>query len=100
MKGFLFGLVLVWIAFPAVADLRREREPNDPAGVAQPILPPASLGGTVGSPGDGDIYAVRLEAGQTIQADVLARGFRAGSAPLMGRKYREWTPQVLLRLSQ
>jgi len=75
------GLLLAGIAFPAVADLRREIEPNDPAGAAQPLLPPASVGGAISAPGDVDFYAVRLEAGQTLEADILARGFRAGAAP-------------------
>jgi hypothetical protein len=74
-------LLAVWIAFPASADLRREKEPDDPASAAQPVAPPASVGGTIGTPGDVDLYAIRLEAGQTIQADILARGFRATSAP-------------------
>ena len=63
------------------ADLRREAEPNQPAADAQPVAPPASVGGAVGLPGDVDLYSFRAEAGQTVKADVLARGFRAGSNP-------------------
>jgi len=81
VRRFLCGLLLAGLAFPASADLRREAEPNDSAAAAQPIVPPASVGGTIGVPGDVDRYAVRLEAGQTIQADILARGFRAGQTP-------------------
>jgi pre-peptidase/thrombospondin type 3 repeat protein len=81
VKRFLFGFLVVWIAFPAWADLRREKEPNDPTSAAQPLAPPASVGGTIGTPGDVDLYAIRLEVGQTIRADILARGFRATSAP-------------------
>jgi hypothetical protein len=61
----------------AHADLRREVEPNDPAAAAQPVVPAASVGGTIGAPGDVDIYAVAVDAGQIIKADILARGFRA-----------------------
>ena len=39
------------------------------------------MGGAIQAPGDADLYTVRLEAGQTIQADVLARGFRADQNP-------------------
>ena len=81
MKRFLFGLLLAGLAFPALADLRRETEPNDLAAAAQPLVPPASVGGKISGPGDVDRYAVRLEAGQILQADILARGFRAGAAP-------------------
>jgi hypothetical protein len=69
------------ICFPARADLRREVEPNNPSSAAQPVAPPASVGGVIAAPGDVDFYTVRLAAGQTIQADLLARGFRAGSSP-------------------
>ena len=61
----------------APADLRREAEPNDQPSEAQPIVPPVSAGGTIDAPGDFDLFAVEMEAGQTLQADVLARGFRA-----------------------
>ena len=78
-------LVILLLAASAatavLADLRREAEPNGPVPVAQPIAAPASIGGTIGAPGDVDLYAVAAEAGQTIQADVLARGFRAGNSP-------------------
>jgi hypothetical protein len=63
------------------ADLRREVEPNGDASTAMAVVPAASLGGVVGSPGDVDLYALRLEAGQTVRADIMARGFRAGTAP-------------------
>src|SRR5437867_3351208 len=66
---------------PLRADLRREVEPNDSPPVAQPVVPAASVGGTIGAPGDLDIYAVGLQAGQTVVADILARGFRAGAQP-------------------
>lgn len=66
--------------WPVLADLRKEVEPNDPATRAQPIVPAASAGGVISAPGDVDLYAVRVEAGQTLSADILARGFRAGSS--------------------
>ncbi|MCI0410353.1 MAG: PPC domain-containing protein, partial [Acidobacteria bacterium] len=81
MKRLLLSLLLAGLAFPALADLRRETEPNDLAGAAQPLVPPTSVGGRISGPGDVDRYAVRLEAGQTLQADILARGFRAGAGP-------------------
>jgi len=65
---------------PAMADLRREVEPNDPP-ASQPMTPPFSAGGVIGSPGDLDRYAVRVDSGAVIKADLLARGFRAGSQP-------------------
>src|SRR6267378_8675870 len=79
-----FGIVglAAWAAIsPLRADLRKEVEPNDSSAMAQPLLPAASVGGTIGAPGDVDVYAVGLQAGQTIGADVLARGFRAGTQP-------------------
>ena len=66
---------------PASADLRKEVEPNGVPSSAQPIAPPASLGGVIGVPGDVDLFSVRVEAGQTIKADILARGFRADNQP-------------------
>jgi hypothetical protein len=65
----------------AFADLRREREPNGDPQTAQPLLPPTSVGGRIGSPGDTDLFSLALETGETVVADVLARGFRAGSSP-------------------
>ena len=72
---------VVLLASTAVADLRKEVEPNDTAGTADPVASPASIGGRIDAPGDVDRYAVRLEAGQTVKADVLARGFRADNNP-------------------
>lgn len=74
------GLLLVFCPV-CLADLRREVEPNDLAGNAQPITPPASVGGVIAFAGDVDLYAVAASAGQTIIADVLARGFRADNNP-------------------
>jgi hypothetical protein len=73
--------ILLLGATQARADLRREVEPNGVASAAMPAAPPASLGGAIATPGDVDLFAVRLEAGQIVTADVLARGFRAGSSP-------------------
>jgi len=80
-------LPVVWILVVAAvvpasrADLRREIEPNDPSSDAQPTVPTSSIGGAIASPGDTDTYAVAAEAGQTIKADILARGFRAETGP-------------------
>jgi hypothetical protein len=68
------------LAAPVRADLRREVEPNDLGADAQPVAIPASVGGTIGVPGDVDRFAVRLEVGGILKADLLARGFRAGSS--------------------
>ena len=82
LRRVLIGSMLACgLCFPARADLRREVEPNSPASTAQPVAPPASVGGVIDPSGDVDLYAVRLQAGQTIQADILARGFRASSSP-------------------
>jgi len=76
------ALAVATAAFrPALADLRREVEPNQPAAFAQPIQPPVSLGAVIDSAADVDLFAFRAEAGQSVKADVLARGFRAGSNP-------------------
>ncbi|HYV86270.1 MAG TPA: PPC domain-containing protein [Patescibacteria group bacterium] len=65
----------------ARADLRREVEPNDLSTTAQPLLAPVSVGGLIGAPGDRDWYAVRVRPGATLDASVLARGFRADTSP-------------------
>src|SRR5207245_10882535 len=77
----IFALVACAAISPLRADLRKEVEPNDSPLAAQPLVPAASVGGTIGAPGDVDGYAVCLQAGQTIGADILARGFRAGAQP-------------------
>lgn len=74
-------LVNAALLTPAQADLRREAEPNDPIGTAQPLVLPASVGGTIGAPADADLYAVAGLAGQVLKADILARGFRASGGP-------------------
>ncbi len=63
------------------AGLLREREPDDLVVDAQPMAPPLSIGGVIGVPGDADLFAIALDAGQTVTIDLLARGFRAGSSP-------------------
>jgi hypothetical protein len=73
--------ILLAAGHEARADLRREVEPNGSPASAQPIVPPTSAGGLIGGPGDIDLFALRLEAGQTVTADILARGFRAGTSP-------------------
>jgi len=78
---WISALTLMAAVASARADLRREAEPNDSISRAQPIVPATSLGGVISIPGDVDIYAVRVEAGQTLSADILARGFRAGASP-------------------
>ena len=75
------ALLLATAIGRARADLRKEVEPNDPPSRAQPLIPTGSIGGVISATGDIDIYAVRAEAGQTLSADILARGFRAGSSP-------------------
>ncbi len=80
-RGLATAAILAALTAPATADLRREVESNDVASNAQPTIPPASLGGTIGAPGDVDLYAFAVEAGQIIKADILARGFRAGASP-------------------
>jgi len=66
---------------PAAAGLRREIEPNHNAVSAQPVAAPGTVGGKISVAGDVDVYAVALEAGQTLTADILARGFRADVNP-------------------
>ncbi len=46
-----------------LAELRKEVEPNDLDATSQPLIPPASVGGTIGSPADVDLYSLRAEAG-------------------------------------
>jgi len=74
-------LALGATARDARADLRREVEPNDLSTSAQPLLAPMSVGGRIAAPGDRDWYAVRVRPGATLDASVLARGFRAGTSP-------------------
>jgi hypothetical protein len=76
-----FLLVLGAAARDARADLRREVEPNDLSTSAQPLLAPMSVGGRIATPGDRDWYAVRVRPGATLDASILARGFRAGTSP-------------------
>ncbi len=65
----------------ALADLHRETEPNNLPSSPQAVTSPASLGGTIGAAGDADVFALLLGAGQTLKADILARGFRATTQP-------------------
>ena len=77
----VLGLAAGTAVLPLRADLRQEAEPNDVPGTAQPLAPPTSVGGLIQAPGDVEVFSVELQAGQTVKADVLARGFRAGSQP-------------------
>jgi hypothetical protein len=77
----LAAVALYAAAGTAVAELRREVEPNDLPTQALPAPPPASLGGVIGLAGDVDLYALEVRAGQTLKADLLARGFRATNHP-------------------
>jgi hypothetical protein len=81
-RALCVGLIVFWggTSFTR-ADLRREVEPNGDTASAMAVVTPASLGGVVGAPADVDLYALRLAAGQTVRADILARGFRAGTTP-------------------
>jgi hypothetical protein len=82
VRRFLICLILSELAaMPVAAGLRRESEPNHNAGSAQPVAVPATVGGKISVAGDVDVYAVALQAGQTLTADILARGFRAGVNP-------------------
>lgn len=79
---FLLSLLLLCtninslIASPVV-----EQEPNDVIINAQPISPLISIGGVIGTALDNDYFAFRAELGETIQADILALGFRASNKP-------------------
>ena len=77
----LCALSVGMLCSSASAELIRETEPNGLLDVAQPLSPPCSVGGSIGAPGDLDVYAVAVRAGQTVRTDLLARGFRAGSTP-------------------
>jgi Bacterial pre-peptidase C-terminal domain len=83
-RAVVIAGVLVMMAATArdaSADLRREVEPNDQSTAAQPLLAPVSVGGHIGAPGDRDWYAVRVRPGATLDASILARGFRADTTP-------------------
>jgi hypothetical protein len=76
------ALLLLLVSIPSLhADLRKESEPNDAGNSAGPIVVPVTVGGSIGSVGDVDLFSIRAETGRTIRADVLARGFRAGAQP-------------------
>jgi hypothetical protein len=80
VKRFLIGLLLAGLAFPALADLRRETEPNDPAAMAQPIVPPMSVGGTIVYASRGkwaELDATLAEAEKAVP-DNLAPYYQAG----------------------
>ncbi|HKB08167.1 MAG TPA: PPC domain-containing protein [Candidatus Polarisedimenticolia bacterium] len=84
MKRVLASIVVAlgWLAGGAArADLLREAEPNDAVATAQPVIPTSCVGGTIGAPSDRDVFAFRLPAGATVQASLLARGFRATADP-------------------
>src|SRR5580765_4326439 len=86
MTGLFRRILLILSAFACAstltrADLVREREPNGSFMTPQPIVLPLTVGGRIDPAGDVDLYAFRGEAGQVVVADVLARGFRAGSNP-------------------
>lgn len=81
INASLYLTLLLMAALPLRADLLREREPNDTAGAAQPLVPPLTIGGHIDPAGDVDLFAFRGETGQAITADILARGLRATSAP-------------------
>jgi hypothetical protein len=50
-----------------------EKEPNDTPKNAQRIVPPVIVNGTVGVPGDRDLFLIEGRAGQEIVAEVTAR---------------------------
>jgi hypothetical protein len=81
LPAVVFLLLLAATARDARADLRREVEPNDLSGSAQALLAPVSVGGRIEAPGDRDWYAVRVRPGATLDASILARGFRADTSP-------------------
>ena len=58
-----------------------ERESNNSINTAQPISPMLSNGGVIDSALDKDYFAFRAELGESVHADILALGFRAGSQP-------------------
>jgi hypothetical protein len=82
MRGAGILLILsVCLWPPAPADLLREVEPNDGPVSAQAILPIVSVGGVISQAGDRDLFSIRLDPGAVLKADILARGFRAGTQP-------------------
>jgi hypothetical protein len=50
-----------------------ESEPNDSPQNAQPIVPPLIVNGTIGTPGDRDLFRFKGRAGQELVAEVFAR---------------------------
>ena len=63
-------------AFPYAVDTlpeAEEQEPNDPLQKAQPVELPVIINGRVEKPGDGDVFRVKGDAGDTIVAEVYAR---------------------------
>ncbi|HXH28863.1 MAG TPA: PPC domain-containing protein [Candidatus Polarisedimenticolia bacterium] len=78
----LFLALSLVVSVPdARADLLRETEPDDVIAQARPVLPPVSVGGRISFPGDRDLVAFRVKAGAIVQASILARSFRADTAP-------------------
>lgn len=74
-------LLFLFFIKPLIAAPVIELEPNNSTTDAQPILLMTSIGGTIDSASDSDYFAFRAEYGETIQADILALGFRASNQP-------------------
>jgi hypothetical protein len=78
----LLAILLFYASInPLVAAPIVEREPNDVIIDAHPISPLVSIGGVIDTATDNDYFAFRAELGETIQADILALGFRASNKP-------------------
>lgn len=60
-----------WMVGRDLPDLE-EREPNNDRAHAQPVTLPTAINGHIGEAGDQDTFALTLEAGHTLVAEVIA----------------------------
>ncbi|MBI4860687.1 MAG: hypothetical protein HY815_10570 [Candidatus Riflebacteria bacterium] len=65
-----------WARVDGLPELR-ETEPNDDGSAAQELEPPVVVTGTIGQPGDEDVFRFRGRAGDSVVAEITAR--RQGS---------------------
>jgi hypothetical protein len=67
LKDCLNPVTLAWADVPVTA----EREPNDSADTAQPLMLPAVVSGRFDRPGDRDWYSFAAKSGEAITIDLL-----------------------------
>ena len=72
LPGAMEGARPVLVALDS-AEEHRDSEPNNSLKLAQPIMLPATINGTISEPNDWDVFRFKGEKGQNISAEVFAR---------------------------